>query len=199
MSSEQNDIIRVATRLNLPLHGDVVNVWHFRKTDAVSQSDATTLVDLSEYCDEMFDTIDNYISIDCDFVDINMFNVTQDRPLGSVSWPSLVAGTRTGHPLPMQTAAFLQGNSGFSRNWARKFIGTFSENENDANGFIEGALLSGLAQLGIRWLAGPIFVMTGTWEPVVYHYKAALWRTIVEVVIRNVWATMRRRRAGVGS
>lgn len=198
MTSAISDVLRAASRLHMDGHGDIVNVWYFQKTDIGPTSDSDTMSDLSIYLDEMFDEIDNLISIDCDFIDINCFNVTQDKPLGNVAWDSLTSGTRTGHPLPAQMAAFLQGNSGYSRNWARKFIGVFSENENDANGFIETILLTGLTNLAVRWLAGPVAATVGDWIPVVYYTKLAQWVNVNEVIIRNIWATIRRRRAGVG-
>lgn len=198
MAVNQNDILRVAARMHLGTHGDLVNVYHFRKSDATPQTDGETRVDLSLWIDELYDEIDNYLSVDLDFIDINYFNVTQDRPLGSGLWPTLVAGTRTGHPLPAQLAVFLQGNTGYSRNWARKFIGGFSENENSATGFLEALLLSAMAGFAARWLSGPVAAMTGDWDPVVFHYDLNDYREIIEVIIRNVWSTVRRRRAGRG-
>lgn len=194
----QNDVFRVTTRLNVVDAGDFCNVWYWRKTDIAPQSDASVMTDLSEILDEMYTTIQSHISDQATFEDINVFNVTQDRPLGTTTWPSLTFGGMSGDLLPAQTAAFVRGLSGYSRNWARKFLGPFAENQNSSVGKVSTGLHSALVVFAYTWLNW-IYTSAGTWEPVVYHVKIHDYRKIIETALTFIWATIRRRRAGRGS
>ena len=197
--AEENDIIRVAARLQHDEFGDCVNVYHFRKTDATPSTDNADVDDCCDLMDNLYDQINAFIHSTYSYYDINVFNVTQDRPLGSWSWDALTVGGAGGEMMPSQCAAYVQGNTGYSRSWARKFIGGLSETHN-TNGKIAAALLAALTNFGVRWcLAVGNGALTSTWEPVIYSTKVAAWRVIADVIIRDVWATIRRRRKGRGA
>lgn len=199
MPTNTNDILRTATRLAVAGVGDFVNVYHHRYIGVGTLSDAATVALLTAGMDALYDTIDGIISNTCLFQDINVYNATQFRPLGVEPWPTLVAGVAGGDPLPWQMAAFVRGTTGFSRNWAKKFIGPFAESANGPTGFATSGILTDLAAFGVEWLASTVLGFTAALEPVVYHRKFDTWRVLTGIVLSNNWATIRRRRPFRGS
>lgn len=199
MPVAQDDILRIAARLNVPLTGDFVNVFHYKQLAAVAISDAVTLSNVATMIDELYQTVNAGISTEANYVDINVFDVTQDRPIGSVAWPTLSSGAAAGDMLPAQTAAFVRAATGFSRNWAKKFIGPCSEGSSTPQGFVATALSTLLTAFAAEWISGANGDPSANYEPVVYHRSADLWRPLKTGIVTNVWATIRRRRAGTGA
>lgn len=199
MPQAQNDILRVAARSSIAGWGDFVNVFHYRYFGAGAYGDVATVTDLALQMDTQYTELLGQINSNCLFQDINVYNVTQFRPLGVVPWPILVAGGSGGDPLPGQMAAFVRGLSGYSRNWAKKFIGPLSESANTATGVLSGALLTDLAAFAAEWVFPSLVGFNTIFEPVVYHKQFNIWRPLTSAVVSNLWATMRRRRIGRGS
>lgn len=197
-TSSLNDVFRVAARLNVPVTGDFVNVFHYKLTGGVDLDDEDVADDLTAIIDMLYSKFYGMISSDAAFVDINIFNVTQDRPLGSYAWPTMVNGARTGDMLPPQVAAFVRGITGYSRNWARKFFGPIGETDNLNEGYIAPASMPLLVTAAAEWVVSTAIVLN-TWYPVVYHARTGQWRELVSALVTNVWATIRRRRAGRGA
>jgi len=198
MPCNQSDILRIAARLNYVGIGDFVNVYHYRLTTAGFVTDAMVVDDLAEIMDALYATISPSISDYANFVDVNIFNVTQDRPLGSTAWPTMTSGEASGDVLPSQVAAFVRATTGYSRNWARKFLGPFLEASNTSDGRVYSTLLGRLASFLAEWLVTTADTY-GDYLPVVYHSKTSTWKVLIDGVVRNVWATVRRRRVGRGS
>lgn len=199
MTVYQNDVLRVAARFKHPTFGDLVNVYHFRMTGVAGVDDSEAISDVATLVDDMHGEMVAYTHSTYAAYDINVFNVTQDRPLGSVAWPTVSGGAAGGEVMPSQVAAYVQGNTGFSRSWARKFLGGMAETYN-VNGRVGSTLLTALTSYAAKWIAAvPPSTPYTTWEAVVYSSKVAQWRKITEAVIRDVWSTIRRRRVGRGS
>ena len=196
---EYGDIIRVASRTNQPLNGDFVNVYHFRLDEPLGGSISNTVLDLTTWLDEMYFELRAGQPNTNDAIDINIFNETQKKPYGSWPWDTYDGGSSAGASLPPQVAGFVRGLTGYSRNWARKFLGPFLEDMNTGNGFLENSLLTLLGNFGGVWLSGPALGTVLNWAPVVYYIGSGNWEAVSEIVFDNVWATMRRRRTGVGS
>lgn len=200
-SSAIGDVLRVVALMDAQYGGQIANVYHVKLTTVVGDppTDAETKVDMAQYMDDMYATVDQDMAQNVAFDTVNVFNVTQNRPLGNQAWPTLTNGASSGDPLAPQTALFLQGNTGYSRNWARKFLGTFSETRNDGNASPDSTLLTAAAAFAVQWLAGYLNASGDEYTPVVFHTKSQLWRTVLEVIIRDVWSTIRRRRIGRGA
>lgn len=201
MATELNDILRVTALMQNVTSGALANVFLVKVTTKTSSplSDAQTLLDMGQYMDDLYSNINAAMDNETAFDVVNVFNVTQDRPLGNTAWPVLTMGLHADQPLPSQCACFLQGNTGFSKSWARKFLGAFTEAHCGATGKIENTLLSQLLNFAADWLLGYTSAGSDVYTPVVYSSKVMLYRTIIEVVIRNIWATIRRRRIGRGA
>jgi len=199
MPQAQNDILRVAARASIAGVGDFVNVFHYRYTGAGAYADLATVTDLALEMDTLYTILAPRISNLCLYQDVNVYNATQFRPLGVVPFPVLVAGGSGGDPLPAQVAGFVRGLSGYSRNWARKFIGPIGEADNTPTGVLSATLLGALVSFGAEWVFPALPGFSSIFTPVVYHSKFDLWRPLTSAVISNLWATVRRRRVNRGS
>jgi hypothetical protein len=192
------DKIRVAARTTLSGVGDFVNVYHFLLDTGILPSDNQVLLDVADIMDALYDVVKDFFPTNLSFVDVNAFDVTQNRPLGSTPWPNLTAGTNNAETLPGQLCTFIRGTTGFSRNWAKKFIGPLTEQWNGGDGFITNAALAKMVLFGAEWLlstATPI----GTYVPIVHYATTNTWQPITDTVFDNRFAVQRRRRAKVGS
>lgn len=199
MPTNPGDILRVAANMNQPTLGDYVNVFHYRYDGVGTLADTSTGEDMGLLMDEMYGEIDQNMPDGLAFVDVNVFNVTQNRPYGGFVWPTLTTGGNANEELPGQVAAFVRGLSGFSRNWARKFVGPFTEAHNVAGGFIAPGLLTTLHDWAVDWISADPLTITGSYTPVVRYATGGSWVPITAFVVTNIWATIRRRRAGRGS
>lgn len=200
MAIVPGDIIRVAPRLSKPGTGDFVNVYFFEVTAPVTDTDGDILASLATLMDTMYNSFLSSIHTSVNFEDINLFNETQSIPYGNVPWPTLTSGTGgSSDSLPGQVALFMRGLSGFSKSWARKFIGPFVEATNGLDGTIASGLMTQAAAFGALWLAGATAPSSTFMRPVFFATRATVWRPIIEIAISNVWATFRTRRVGRGS
>jgi len=195
---QYGDILRVSTRLNVSDTGDVVNVFHYNYLGEGPAPDYQVLGQLAAVMDVLYQTFDQFVTERAVYVDVNVFDVTQARPLGSDPWPTLEYGLAIGDMLPMQTASFVRGLSGYSRNWARKFLGPFAEGANSSNGSVSSTLLGAMGEFGAEWIHGTS-LYAEHYEAIVRYKKAETWKPLIAFVVTDVWATVRRRRAGRGA
>ena len=198
MPTEPQDVLRASARLSIQGQGDFVNVWHFRYDVGTPLSDDLTIDLVAERLDAAYDLIKSFIANDAAFVDINVFNVTQNRPLGSTPWPTLVNGLDSDEMLPGQVAAFVRFPSGFSRNWAKKFIGPMTVGQNTTTGLMENATVAALVAFASEILTGTLAGSTTDLETIVYYARTQQWVAVTSAIVRNVWATVRTRRSGRG-
>ena|SRR3989304_5577122 len=194
------DVLRIACRMNHAAIGDFVNVYHYK----VSIIGTSTEQDIIDYVlgalDTMYLGLAPWMQDNVNFEDINVFNVTQQSPVGTFPWPVCQYGSGGGGDmLPSQVTAFLRATTGYSRNWAKKFLGPFVESASTGNGVVASGLMTALGVFGGLWII-PVSVPGGAQlDPVVRHAKMAVWRVITDIVVRNVWATFRTRKPGRGS
>jgi hypothetical protein len=186
--------------MNHPNIGDFVNVYHWRIALMSTSTDENINDAILERMEDLYSPFLGFMSDSLNFSDINIFNVTQDMPIGSFPWPTISSGTGgSGESLPPQVAYFIRGLSGFSRNWAKKFIGPFLETASAGSGVVQAAVMTAGGTFATNWLASLMATGGARLESVVYHASAGLWRELVEAVSTNIWATFRTRRHGRGA
>lgn len=199
MTVALGDVLRVAARAVVNGQDDLVNTYHYQLVGGASQSDAVTLIDLGALMEDIYVNLLSYQHSDVVYADIAVFNVTQDRSLGVINWPTIDDGFASGDWLPNQVAAFVMGKTAYIRNTAKKFFGGFTETGNATGGSVGTALLAQLVDAGVAWLAGAPSTGGGDWLPVVWNKKLSIWANITTLVVSTVWSTQRRRRPGRGS
>jgi hypothetical protein len=200
MTVQDGDIIRVAARMTIQGRGDVVNVYHIRYDLTGPINDNVAGDAAVEYMEALYTVIRPAIVNEQTFEDISLFNVTQGVPIGVFPWATLVAGGDTSQDaLPSQVAALVRLTTGYSRNWARKFLGTFTDLFNDASGHVSSTLLGYLASYATLLIAPHTYTVDVSLAPVVYNTQLSSYVGLTAAVIKNVWSTIRTRREGRGS
>jgi hypothetical protein len=177
----------------------MANVFHWRIKAGTDLTDANILSEIALKLDDMYTNVSGGMSNQISFADINVFNVTKNAPLGVIPWPTLTAGGSGSTMLPSTVAAFIRATTGISRNWAKKFIGGFTEDDNVSGGLVNSVLMTALGAFGTDWLANITGTGTNEYEPVVHHTKDGVWRLITDIVLTNIWSQVRKRRSGRGS
>ena len=200
MDCANGDVLRVAARLSSGTATDVVNVFHFKLVAAAPIPDNTIGSECGDNLEAIYTPLVAHIPTTVTFEDINVFNVTQDRPLGVFTWPTLLTGNKgVDHKMPAQLSAMVRFPTGYSKSWGRKFFGPFSEAANTENGTIEAALLTVLGTVALEVLAPHLIAGTDKLETVVYNKNLAQFVPVIDAVIKNVWSTVKTRRTGRGS
>ena len=195
---EAGDIVRVTAKLDMSTD-DIINVYHLKHAGSGDVTQAAFLAVVDNWLDTAYGIFDQYLSNAVDFVSIDCFNVTQDEPIGSVSWPTMTSGgDSTADAYAKQVAPLVRFPTATARSQGRKFLGGFTEAQIGGGGTLSATLQSALASFGAQILAGFTAsgedFIPGNWNQVLGRF--APW---LSAVVNIVAATQRRRRIGVGS
>jgi hypothetical protein len=148
--------------------------------------------------DQAYSRFSTVMSNSLIFDTIEFYNVTQDLPMGEVAWPVQVGGGDATDGLPPQIAAQINFVTGLPRSQGRKYFGCFTEQHSEDDGYVSSSLLAWLALAAADLLLGAVSGGT-TWS--IGHYKVSTSTFIqwLSAIVPIVFATQRRRKAGVGS
>ena len=193
------DVVRVAAKQVGPDLQEIVNVfWYEAGLEQPSVEDGEVMDAISLHLDEMYLAFAQWIVASQTADDIDYFNVTQNRPMGSVPWPTYTGGTAIGDYLPPGIAALITGGTAIKRVQPKKYLGVGMENS-QAQGQWSGVMLTAMATFGASWLTdvamgvlGSMYV--GTWRRAVLQFAH-----LTSVVAKAVCSYQRRRKPGVGS
>lgn len=200
MAIQVGDVLRVAARMQFAGADDIVNVYHLQVAGNAPSGDAAVIDGVGDFLETCYYEIQNNLPNLQTYEDINIFNVTQGVPVAVTAWPTFTTGGEsTNHAQPGQISAMVRFTTGYSRNWARKFLGRFTEAANTASGYIENALMTNLANYATKVLTPYVYETGNTLITVVYNKALLSWVTCQEAVIRNIWSTVRTRRNNRGS
>lgn len=199
MAVEAGDVLRVTAKFLVNDIDDMMNVFHAKHMGDDPVPDASAATDLSDRLDGAWGQLNSHISVNVDYVSIEVFNVTQDRPISEDSWFTQTAGGQsTDAQLPAQIASLVTFPTATARSLGKKFLGGFTEVDNENFGVVSSGLLSDMADfvtdlLGSMTIDGELFEW-GNYRPLTLLFSP--W---VSGLIETFWATQRRRRSGVGS
>lgn len=177
---------------------DVINTYHVRKSLGTAVSSSTALAAFAAKMDAAYAELVTQLDHDLHFIEINAHNITQDEPMGTIGWPTLIDGDVTDNDLlPTQTAALVLFNTEVTRSQGRKYIGGLIEGDNTDNApdnDILGVLADYAAELLASWVSGAGTVTFGN-----YNIDLARFAPWISATVRDVWRTQRRRAKGYGS
>lgn len=192
------DVLRLTAKQSY-IVGDVQNVYHFKHDGDSSLDSAPVVAGLRTFIDDAYAEL-NAVTADGLFYDtINIFNLTQDEPLGEYSWPTLTQGAESAtDAYTTQAAALVKFLTEVARSQGRKYIAGLVEGQVSTGGVISTALQTALGNFATELFTFPI---VGGQEFILGNYNAALARFAEwsSAVIADRLATQRRRRAGTGS
>lgn len=198
MTYQNGDVIRVTARL---AHGpdDIQNVYHYLVNGMTAdQTDLAGDAVLIAEMDDLYDNLNPIISVDVDYIDIVLQNITAGTPARYRDWTTQTSGSKIGTLMPGQVAGLALFPSDFSRSQGRKYIGGATEEDSQSPGVPVANYLTALSNfvsdaLLIPSLGGGL-LYPGNWSP--SKNRFASWNG---GTVATYWATQRRRRKGVGS
>lgn len=194
-----NDVVRIAARMKYADVDDIVNVYHYKLTSTTAgPGDSVAMNALADQLEDIYTPILGLMTTDTKFEDITFYNVTQDRPMGVLAWPTLTQGSGTGDGLPPGCAALITSYTATKRTYGRKFFGVIEETE-QADGILTSAAQTSLATAAAELLDLVVVAAISTFTPGTYRPDTGTFAPFIEAVVRAAIAYQRRRKAGVGS
>jgi hypothetical protein len=196
MAPAIGDILRVVCKMS---DGEdaIQNVYHVVITGSTPPSDNDLEVGLTDWADSTYDNIDGIMPDNISFDTIQIYNLTQDLLFGEFPWPTLTVGGSAQDQMPPQCSPLLLFNTVTIRSQGRKFLPPFASDRLDTDGTIAAAALTNMASFGFSCIFG---VQSVNWDLVFgnYHPVGASFSPWTSYVVRDLWATQRRRYTGKG-
>lgn len=200
MPLSQGDILRVAVRHKYSGIHDHINVMHLiYDTVAVPNTETAVLEDLAETIAEGYQFLEAGLSNRLTAVDITVYNVTDDAPIGVTSFGlGYTGGTSAGNGLPFDSAACCLFYTSVKRRIGKIFIGGILEaDQND--GQITAGLISNLGLFTSHLLSMVGGANGGVYKYVVYSRSNAQWSLPSTIRIQPLLGSQDRRKPGRGS
>jgi len=200
MAVTAGDILSLSCRHVWNDVDDQVNKLHVRIGTAPTPNDDPSLAeDLVGWVSQMYQEIEGLVANVVGAIDITLYNVTDDRPLGQYAWdPGYTGGQGTGESLPTQVTCLLLLRTGLKRRLGRIYFPTFTEAHSVAGRW--GASALAIPSLLDPYLLGSTTGGNGTvFVPVVYSPTDGLGYSITGTRIMPIPATLSTRKIGRGS
>lgn len=200
MSVIVNNVIRVTARMKWNATVDIQNVFTARLSSGTSIDDDDAKADLAEWVDDLYTEIVGMFPSDLTFEDLDFYNLTSEAPMGTLSWPTLTAGTGgTTEIAATGVAIVITAFTSIVRVHGRKFFGPVLEAMVDA-GYFNSTALAYVASCIAVWITPFTGSTTGeTWTPGIWRRVAESFAQFRDAVVRNIPGYQRRRKANVGS
>ena len=197
MAISIGDVIRVTAKLSWNQE-DIQNVYHVRSNSATTDSDTIVLGEIADDLEDAYGYIIAAMHDEMTFDSISAYNVTADRFMGEISWPTLTAGTEGNDPLPMQNSGLVRFATDVLGSQGRKYLGVFTTASLDADGTLSSTLVTALGNFGAQLING---ISGASWSGEYGNWNETLARfaTWAEAFVNIYYCTQRRRRPGVGS
>jgi hypothetical protein len=153
MTVQPDDIVRITAEMYYTHGGIIQNVWHARQfTDTAP--DTTFVTAACAKLDTIYDYWDEYMPDTCDFTVIRFFNVTQDSPMPTGTWPSLTSGgVDVADPITAVMGCLAIARTSQSRVIGRKWFAPFTE-ANHAGAQWSSGVTIGVSNGFNLWWAG---------------------------------------------
>jgi len=199
MATVSGNIVRAAARQIMNDVDEVVNVFHFTVEATGGGTDSDVMGEIAEKLGQAWELIDQELHTSIQPLVIDVFNVSQDYPLGSVQWAGdYSGGTNGGSPLPNQDALLVIWSTATKRVQGKTYLGGLHEGTLDGGLFNAGAVGAALSwatfMLDPTPLVDAVSLQLGVWS-----VAASEMRPITAWRVSSNPATQRSRRRGRGS
>ena len=199
MAIEGGDILRFAARQKYGPADEVVNVYHFEVGDDGTETDAAIINGVIATIDAAYVTIESYLPTGLEPNVYDVYNVTQDAPLGQHPWTGgYSGGTATGEVLPSTVAALIILPTAVKRMQGRVYLGPLSEASQNDSVLVSGAQTA-LTNFGDGLLTEWVGSNAGLAYYVVYSRTQGIAVRPNSFRVSALLASMRSRRLGRGS
>lgn len=199
MTVNNGDVLTVVAVQSTGGVGEVLNTFTVACEMTASELDATVMADIATDLNASFAIIAAHQSVSHGYVRIDYYNVTQDKPMGSALWPTLVSGTdAVSELLPPQMAAQVNFPTGIKRSQGRKYLGGFGEAAQTGGGSLSSAALAACQDFGQQFIAA-VPITSGTIRFGHFQTGTTVFRPWTSAIAVPLMATQRRRKLGVGA
>lgn len=180
-----------------------INVRHLRVVSTLGTS--RTLADIADHMSNVSDIVYKPLLVStATYKGVGLRRVTPSPTLEFFSIVDQGPGTAAGDALPGQTAGLLKLGTDFPgpSGRGRAYAPFPAESDNDANGQPTLGYITKMGLYQALWTTDTNVTDGGGNEAllrnVLVRRPAFTWRDITSSLIRDTWATQRRRRLGVG-
>lgn len=200
MTVAQGDLLRLAVRQRWAGTDDIVNVLHYEVfTVPAGGAEEDVLEDLADGISLKYAILESSLSDNLDAVDISVYNITQDGPVGTVGFtPDYSGGSGTGDSLPTFVAGLIFFPTSVKRRVGRLFVGGLTEATGSA-GFVAGATVTVLQTFGTALLSLSGGPNNGVYRLVVYSRANGVHTVPNFARVAPLYAIQQRRKRGRGS
>ena len=197
MTVADGDVLRIVAKFTQG--GDEVqNVYHVRANVSSPPTDAALAAAVGDYMDDVYTSYRTPMSDDMFFSTVATYNETQDAPVGEVPWPTLVNGGQSANRLPPQCSPLLLFTTSVLNSLGKKYLPALTSGSLDPDGSVTTAALTTVATLASTLLDG-YDGLTWSLTPGNYRKATAVFIPYLAAVVRDIFATQRRRYVGKGS
>lgn len=197
MSVNHLDIIRVTARMDFGGIAAVQNQFHFQYTGGSAEDDFEVENGIALLLDDAYQELVALFESGFDFRDILVWNVTQDRPMNTQSWPTLTVGTGAGIALPLQIAALVLFRTNTARSQGRKYLPPMVVTTHDGSGHLTTAAQTA-CNAWATVVTGTITTPNGTLKAGNWRYPTGPFSPWLTGTVSQYFRTQRRRVFGVG-
>jgi len=194
---DTNDVLRMTANLQTVDLSAVQNVYTIRVTVPGAGSTSTQLSRIAIILELIYEEVRGLQNSRTKYIDIDFFNITQDIPLPSQSWPTISQGSLALDDLAHMTSAMFSLGVGKPGVNGRKFFGGISEPALDQDGLWTTStvidLLVAATQMLVTQTEGATTIEFGIITGIVPAFIQ-----FISSLVTNVPGTQRRRRQGVG-
>jgi hypothetical protein len=194
---EPGDVVRVTAKMSI-LGTDIRNVYHAQYAGSEGVEDVYFVADTADRLDDAYDYIYHMHSTSMSYDTIEFFNITQDRPMDEVVWPTMTAGNSSADLTALQTAPLVVFGTDAPRSSGRKYLPPVVVDVMEPAGEIAGATLATIASYAAEILTDWFFT-NGSAQFGAWSKKYSRFAPYVVGVVDELIRTQRRRVTNVGS
>lgn len=195
------DVIRVAARHRYDTTDDQVNVLHFSvHTVPTPNTDANVMADLGALLSNVYTSVQAHIADEVKAIDLSFYNLTQDAPIGQITWPgSYDGGTATGEPLPTHDTALLLMKTSVKRTQGRIFLPTFTEAAQNGSNWTAAVHTAVDAMASMLLIEQVGEEAGGEYQYGIYKRSTGAMVFPTSAILSDIVAVQKRRKRGRGS
>jgi len=191
------DVLRITARMSFVDLGLILNVYHVKVLEDGIPDDEDFQDAITAHLDLAYSQFNALMDDHIAYVDIEMYNLTQDIPLTPQPWPTLVSGVSVGTCVPLQAAALVTFPTAGKRSVGRKYLSGLSDSALDEGGKMNQTTVNAIADYGLTIVAGTAVgnaeIYFGNYRPATNEFYR--WDG---VRVRSYLRTQRRRVVGIG-
>lgn len=195
---DAGDVVRCFARTLFNDNDVQGNVYHWQVDGAATGgSDADFMDGAADWLEDVHAAHQSVGANNITFEDLTFYNITQDRPMGVIAWPTFTAGSSTGEVLPQGIALLVVMYTAVKRVIGKKYYGGLPQGAlNDE--VWESVTVSGFETAAANLLTP--FTAGGTDSVIhgIYRRTLGAFVGLQSVVVRRIPAYQRRRKPGVG-